>query len=141
MGRGGGHGSGGAFTFVEVDSSGGLRSTNRTGTMSSDGTQLSWDDAFRPWIRCSTSPNECTGNVRYDSDPSCVNTRIPDCEMPSTPVEYGMMRRTHRFGYTALLPVNRLYEFEWDLRERDRVDIERVRAGCGHAPTRCLHDA
>jgi hypothetical protein len=127
-------GIGGSFIFLELDTNGGVRSTSRSGRMSADGTRLSWDDAFRPWIRCSASPSECVGNIRYNSPPSCVTSRAAGCDMPTTAVEFGLKRRTHSNGYVALLPVNRLYEFEWDLREHDRVDIERVRTRHRHIP-------
>ena len=107
------------FLFEEIDVNGGARAVVRNGTVSADGSELAWSDAFVPWVRCSARPEECVGPIRYDGS------------LPTTPVPYGFKRRTHGRGYVALLPVNRLYELEWELTERDRVDVESFSFGIG----------
>ena len=46
-------------------------------------------------------------------------------------VEYGRRRRTHEPGYVFVVPVDRMYELEFDLRERDRADVEDFTMGVG----------
>ena len=109
---------GGSFTFDEFSTDGTLRQTARTATLSADGGLIVWNDSFTPWVRCSVRPAGCVGPVRYD-------------DIPTTSAPYGLKRRTHERGYVALLPVNRLYELEFNLDETSRVDVERFSFGIG----------
>lgn len=104
--------------FVDRDSSGLTRRITRHGNLTADGTQLVWNDGFPPWTSCRMSPEDCVGPTRYT-------------DVPTMRVQYHLKRRTHPTGYEFVVPVNRLYEMEFDLAENDRVDVTNYTFGVG----------
>ena len=71
---------------------------------------LAWEDGFPPWFNCKLVPSECVGPVRYT-------------DVPTMKVSYNLKRRMRggkSSGYEFVVPVNRQYEFGFELEEWDR---------------------
>ena len=99
------------MAFNANDADGSPVTITRRGNLSADGTVLAWEDGFPPWFNCKLVPSECVGPVRYT-------------DVPTMKVSYNLKRRMRggkSSGYEFVVPVNRQYEFGFELEEWDRL--------------------
>ena len=91
----------------------------RTGKVASDLSIIEWNlgsssalTAFKSWWNCEVRPDKCVASPQ------------PQYAYPEMVVDYNLKRRSLKPGWQFTLPVNRLYEFRWNLAANERADIE-----------------